>query len=80
QSAIIKIGRDQKVKWILGTPAGWKAPFNAAILTPVASKGQKITCQDRGCEGDFDWTWTQHTAFKLESKSTGEILYLSAFD
>lgn len=41
QSAIIKIGRDKKVKWILGTPAGWKAPFNAAILTPVDSKGQK---------------------------------------
>lgn len=80
QSAIIKIGRDKKVKWILGTPAGWKAPFNAAILTPVDSKGQKIACQDSGCEGDFDWTWTQHTAFKIDSKSKGDILYLSAFD
>ncbi|MDV2059197.1 aryl-sulfate sulfotransferase [Salmonella enterica] len=80
QSAIIKIGRDKKVKWILGTPAGWKAPFDAAILTPVDEKGQKIACQDSGCEGDFDWTWTQHTAFKIDSKSKGDILYLSAFD
>lgn len=80
QSAIIKIGRDKKVKWILGTPAGWKAPFNAAILTLVDSKGQKISCQESGCEGDFDWTWTQHTAFKIDSKSKGDILYLSAFD
>ena len=44
------------------------------------SKGQKIACQDSGCEGDFDWTWTQHTAFKIDSKSKGDTLYLSAFD
>ncbi|MDI8840505.1 hypothetical protein MJI69_21490 [Salmonella enterica subsp. enterica serovar Anatum] len=24
-------------------------------MTPVDSKGQKIACQDSGCEGDFDW-------------------------
>ena len=25
QSVIVKIGRDKKVKWILGSPEGWKA-------------------------------------------------------
>ena len=27
QSAIIKIGRDKKVKWILGAPRGWRSPW-----------------------------------------------------
>lgn len=80
QSAIIKIGRDKKVKWILSTPTGWKAPFDAAILTPVDAQGQKIKCENNVCEGDFDWTWTQHTAFKIDSMSKDNLLYLSAFD
>ncbi|WP_254558403.1 aryl-sulfate sulfotransferase, partial [Salmonella enterica] len=60
--------------------AGWKSPFNASIMTPVDSKGKKIACHDRGCEGDFDCTWTQHTAFKIDSKIKVAILYLSAID
>ena len=80
QSAIIKIGRDKKVKWILGSPEGWKGDFTKAVLTPVDKNGQKIKCEGSKCEGDFDWTWTQHTAFKIDEKSKGDIIYVSAFD
>ena len=80
QSAMIKIGRDKKVKWILGSPAGWKKGFAEKVLTPVDARGQKIKCENSKCEGDFDWTWTQHTAFKIDSMSKGDVLYLSAFD
>ncbi|MDR2173182.1 MAG: aryl-sulfate sulfotransferase [Burkholderiales bacterium] len=80
QSASIKIGRDKKVKWILGSPEGWKGEFQKAILTPVDANGKKIKCENSTCEGDFDWTWTQHTSFKIDSKSKGDILYLSVFD
>ena len=80
QSAIIKIGRDKKVKWILGSPEGWKGDFTKALLTPVYKNGQKIKCEGSKCEGDFDWTWTQHTAFKIDEKSKGDIIYVSAFD
>lgn len=80
QSAIIKIGRDKKVKWILGSPEGWKGDFVGKVLTPVDAKGAKIACENSKCEGDFDWTWTQHTAFKIDSKSKGDIIYVSAFD
>ena len=80
QSACIKIGRDKKVKWILGSPEGWKGDFTKAVLTPVDKNGQKIKCEGSKCEGDFDWTWTQHTAFKIDEKSKGDIIYVSAFD
>ena len=80
QSACIKIGRDKKVKWILGSPEGWKGDFTKALLTPVDKNGQKIKCEGSKCEGDFDWTWTQHTAFKIDEKSKGDIIYVSAFD
>ncbi len=88
QSAMIKIGRDKKVKWIVGAHKGWKDKFKGALLQPVDSKGNKIVCDDEYSKcpgytnknGGFDWTWTQHTAFKIDSKSKGDILYLSAFD
>lgn len=80
QSAIIKVGRDKKIKWILGSPEGWKKEFTGKILTPVDAKGKPVTCENSKCEGDFDWTWTQHTAFKIDSKSKGNIIYVSAFD
>lgn len=82
QSAIIKIGRDKKVKWILGASAGWKDKFKNAILTPVDNKGKKLNCNENGvCQNtDFDFTWTQHTAFKIDEKSKGDIIYVSAFD
>ncbi len=88
QSAMIKIGRDKKVKWIVGAHKGWKDSFKYALLQPVDSKGNKIVCEDEYSKcpgylnknGGFDWTWTQHTAFKIDAKSKGDILYLSAFD
>lgn len=88
QSAMIKIGRDKKIKWIVGSHEGWKDEFKKYLLQPVDSKGNKIICEENyskcpGYEnknGGFDWTWTQHTAFKIEEKSKGDILYLSAFD
>ena len=80
QSAIIKIGRDKKVKWILGAPRGWKGDFAAKVLKPVDHEGKPIACTDAACEGEFDWTWTQHTAFRIDAKSKPGIVYLTAFD
>ena len=80
QSAIIKIGRDKKVKWILGSHEGWKAPYQPMLLTPVDKDGKAIKCEGSKCEQGFDWTWTQHTAFKIDEKSKGDIIYVSAFD
>ena len=80
QSALIKIGRDKQVKWIMGSPEGWKGDFAKKVLKPVDKNGKPITCEGSTCEGDFDWTWTQHTAFKIDEKSKGDIIYVSAFD
>lgn len=80
QSSIVKIGRDKKVKWILGAPKGWKSPWKEKLLTPVDKNGKKIVCTDTSCEGGFDWTWTQHTAFRIDEKSDKNVFYLSVFD
>ena len=81
QSAIIKIGRDKKVKWILGAPDGWKEAWAKQVLTPVDKNGKKLQCENGKCENtDFDWTWTQHTAFRIDSKSDKRYVYLTAFD
>ncbi len=80
QSAIIKIGRDKKVKWILGAPEGWRSPWKEALLTPVDKDGKPIKCSETACEGGFDWTWTQHTAFRIDSQSDKNVFYLSVFD
>lgn len=80
QSAAIKIGRDKEVKWILSAPNGWSAKYRDKVLTPVDSKGNPLKCRLGKCEGDFDWTWTQHTAWKIDALSKGDILYLSVFD
>ena len=32
------------------------------------------------CEGGFDWTWTQHTGWRIDSKSDEHVIYLSVFD
>lgn len=81
QSAIVKIGRDKKVKWILGAPDGWKPEFAKLTLTPVDAKGNPLKCKGGACENtDFDWTWTQHTAFRIDSKSDKRYIYLSVFD
>ena len=81
QCAVIKIGRDHKVKWILGGPKGWKKPWSDLLLTPVGKDGKPLSCGEASCEStDFDWTWTQHTAFRIDSKSTKDVMYLSVFD
>lgn len=81
QSALIKIGRDKQVKWIMGSPEGWKDKFKDKILTPVDHNGKPIKCEGSKCENtDFDWTWTQHTGWRVDAKSTPDIFYLSVFD
>ena len=74
QSAVVKIGRDKKVKWILATPTGWKGDLAKKVLTPVDKDGKPLKCENNRCEGGFDWTWTQHT------KSDEHVIYLSVFD
>ena len=80
QSAIVKIGRDKKVKWILASPEGWKGELAKKVLTPVDKNGNKIKCEGSVCEGGFDWTWTQHTGWRVDAKSTKDVIYVSAFD
>lgn len=88
QSAVIKIGRDKEVKWIIGAHKGWSDKFKNKLLQPVDSKGNKIVCDDdySKCpgyaneDGGFDWTWTQHTAFLIDSKSSKDVTYLTVFD
>ena len=80
QSAVVKIGRDKKVKWILSAPRGWKGELAKKLLTPVDRSGRPLKCGDAACESGFDWTWTQHTAWRIDAKSSGDVLYLSVFD
>ena len=81
QSAAIKIGRDKKVKWILGAPDGWKGDLAKAVLTPVDKDGKPLKCSHGMCENtDFDWTWTQHMAFRIDEKSDSRFVYLTVFD
>ena len=88
QDAVIKIGRDKKVKWIMGAHKGWKDQFKGYLLQPVDKDGKKIVCEDEyskcpGYEsekGGFDWQWTQHTAFRIDSKSKKGVVYLTVFD
>lgn len=63
QSAVVKVGRDKSVKWIIASPEGWNEKLIKKVLTPVDSKGKKIKCENSVCEGEFDWSWTQHTAY-----------------
>ena len=42
QSAVIKIGRDKKVKWILSSPEGWREGWADKVLTPVDKDGKPI--------------------------------------
>ena len=74
QSAVVKVGRDDKVKWILSSPDGWNGELAKKVLKPIDAKGHEIKCENSKCEGDFDWTWAQHAAF-LTGKGT-----LTVFD
>ena len=58
----------------------WRKPWSDKLLTPVDKDGKPLKCEGSVCEGGFDWTWTQHTAFKIDEKSKGDIIYISAFD
>ncbi|NLK67474.1 MAG: aryl-sulfate sulfotransferase [Campylobacteraceae bacterium] len=88
QNAVIKIGRDKKVKWILGAHKGWKDEFKQYLLQPVDSEGNKIVCEDEytkcpgylNPEGGFDWTYTQHTAFVIDSKTNEDVVTVAVFD
>lgn len=80
QSAIVKIGRDHKVKWILASPEGWKGDLAKKILKPVDKNGKAISCEGSVCQGGFDWTWTQHAAFRADAKSSKDVVYVTAFD
>lgn len=80
QSTVAKIGRDKKVKWLLSAPNGWRGEWKDKVLTPVDKDGNPLNCRLGKCEGGFDWTWTQHTGWKINEMSKGDILYLSVFD
>ncbi|MDR1615304.1 MAG: aryl-sulfate sulfotransferase [Campylobacteraceae bacterium] len=88
QSAVIKIGRDKKVKWILSSPEGWTGELAKKVLTPVDEKGRKIDCGENGSKcpgylnekGGFDWSWTQHTAYVIPEKSKKGVSHVSVFD
>ncbi|BBF23772.1 aryl-sulfate sulfotransferase [Sutterella megalosphaeroides] len=80
QSAVVKVGRDKKVKWILASPEGWKGELASKVLKPIDAKGNPIKCEGSKCEGGFDWTWTQHAAWRIDEKSDKNIFYLSVFD
>ena len=82
QSAIVKIGRDKKVKWIVGSHEGWTGDFAKRLLKPVDASGNPIECDEyyNVCKKDFDWTWTQHTAWRIDAKSDKRWFYLSVFD
>ncbi len=88
QSANVKIGRDKKIKWILGSPEGWSDKFKPFLLKPVDAKGKKIDCGETGSKcpgyenpkGGFDWTWTQHTSYVIPEKSKPGLVHVSSFD
>ncbi|MBV7317297.1 aryl-sulfate sulfotransferase [Shewanella sp. NIFS-20-20] len=75
QSAVIKIGRDKQVKWILSPSHGWNEALAAKLLTPVDADGQVIHCTVRGmCAGsEFDFVYTPHTAYKVDEKGTWTV-------
>lgn len=57
-------------------------------MQPVDKNGKKIVCDDDyskcpGYENDnggFDFTWTQHTGWRIDSKSNKRYIYISVFD
>ncbi|MBY6187999.1 aryl-sulfate sulfotransferase [Marinobacter hydrocarbonoclasticus] len=75
QASAIKIGRDKQVKWILSASIGWSGELADKLLTPVDANGKPLECTVKGvCEGGFDFSYTQHTAW-ISDKGT-----LTVFD
>ena len=70
------------MKWIIGSHEGWKKPFADKLLTPVDASGKPIACDKfmNHCENKFDWTWTQHTAWRINEESKKGDVYLTVFD
>ncbi|MBV7317457.1 aryl-sulfate sulfotransferase [Shewanella sp. NIFS-20-20] len=61
---VAKVTRDKEVKWILAPSIGWNEALSKKLLKPVNKQGKPISCSERGvCDGDFDFTYTQHTAW-----------------
>ncbi len=63
---VFKIGRDKALKWILAAPQGWSERFKHKLLTPVGADGLPLSENNGVYEQDFDWSWTQHTAWLTE--------------
>lgn len=88
QNAIVKIGRDKKIKWILGAHKGWSDEFRKYLLQPVDKKGKDIVCGDDYSKcpgfleksGGFDFSYTQHTAKIIKKYSKKGELIISVFD
>ncbi len=80
QCAVVKIGRDKKIKWMISSPEGWREGWREKLLTPVDKEGKPLKCEASACEGDFDYTWTQHTAFRIDEKSDKRYVYITVFD
>ncbi|WOT03569.1 aryl-sulfate sulfotransferase [Shewanella youngdeokensis] len=73
---VAKINRDKEVVWIQAPSEGWNKELSKKLLTPVDSKGNKIKCTEKGvCEDNFDFTYTQHTAWLNNSNGN-----LTVFD
>lgn len=68
------------MKWIVASHEGWKKPYQDKLLTPVDAKGNPIKCEGSKCEQGFDWTWTQHTGWRIDEMSDKNTFYLSVFD
>lgn len=79
---VVKVGRDKKVKWILAPNVGWSKEMASKVLTPVNAKGQKLNCIGAECtETEFDWVYTQHTAWQSErGVNDGRYTTISIFD
>ena len=55
----------------MGSHEGWTGDFAKRLLKPVDASGNPIECDEyyNVCKKDFDWTWTQHTAWRIDAKS-----------
>jgi arylsulfate sulfotransferase len=75
---VAKIDKNDKVKWILAPNVGWKKSLQSKVLTPVDKNGKKLDCEGATCKNtDFDWSFTQHTAYYNPELGKG---YLTMFD
>ncbi|WOT03598.1 aryl-sulfate sulfotransferase [Shewanella youngdeokensis] len=79
---VVKIGRNKEVMWIISPSADWGDQLSEKLLTPVDAKGKPISCTETGvCEGEFDFTYTQHTAWLTgKTYNNGTVKGLTIFD